>query len=67
MGPSPWPSWTARSNGQLHEGQPLYMHTYMGVDAVKNRNMMLQKTRQYVLDVVEKNQGKYVMDMFCQT
>ena len=27
---SPRPSWTAHSNGQLfHEGQPLYIHTYI--------------------------------------
>ena len=26
MGPSPRPSWAARSNGQFHEGQPLYIH-----------------------------------------
>ena len=25
MGPSPWPSWNARSHGHLHKGQ----HTYM--------------------------------------
>ena len=27
MGPSPWPSWNARSHGHLHEGRPLYIHT----------------------------------------
>ena len=30
MGPSPWPSWNARSHGHLHEGQPLYIHSYTG-------------------------------------
>ena len=35
MGPSPRPSWTARSNGQFHEGQPLYIHTYIHVLSVK--------------------------------
>ena len=29
LGPSPWPSWTALFHGQLHEGQPLYIHTYI--------------------------------------
>ena len=28
IGPSPWPSWNTRSHGHLHEGQPLYIHTY---------------------------------------
>ena len=28
MGPSPWPSWNARFHGHLHEGRPLYIHTY---------------------------------------
>ena len=27
MGPSPWPSWNARSHGHLHKGRPLYIHT----------------------------------------
>ena len=27
MGPSPWPSWYARSHGHYHEGRPLYIHT----------------------------------------
>ena len=31
MGPSPWPSSNARSHGHLHEGQPLYIHTYIHV------------------------------------
>ena len=30
MGPSPWPSWTARFHGLFHEGQPLYIHTGSG-------------------------------------
>ena len=29
MGPSPWPSWNARSHGHLHQEQPLYIHTYI--------------------------------------
>ena len=29
MGPSPCPSWNARSHGHLHEGRSLYIHTYI--------------------------------------
>ena len=29
MDPSAWPSWNARSHGHLHEGRPLYIHTYI--------------------------------------
>ena len=29
MSLSPWPNWTARSNGQFHKGQPLYLPTYL--------------------------------------
>ena len=29
MGSSPWPSWYARSHGQFHEGEPLYLRTYI--------------------------------------
>ena len=36
MGPSPWPSWNARSHGHLHEGRPLYIHTYITLRFLKS-------------------------------
>ena len=31
-GSLPWPSWNARYHGHLHEGRPLYIHTYIQIE-----------------------------------
>ena len=43
MGPSPWPSWNARPHGHLHEGRPLYIHTYIHTSSVKGHRTRVER------------------------
>ena len=62
MGPSPRPSWTARSNGQFPEVQPIYIHT-------SNMGQMLsllvaKKIGRYLTEIVKLQMVKQVGCVF---